>query len=210
MNSGKSTLIMAFLRLCQIQRGSIQVDNVEISQASPSVIRERCFVAVPQDAFNQADESLHNNLDPLDHHSSQEIKQVLQKVQLWTHFQDGNSDHGHDEEASRILALPLSFFPPLSMGQSQLLSLACALLRARYQVRKGRKPIILLDEPAANLDEEHEKLSSTIIEEEFTENGHTVLMITHSSRDLNERVRPSKDVVVRMSNRTVSVVAAGE
>lgn len=201
---------MALLRLCQAQRGSIQVDGVEISQASPSTIRERCFIAVPQDAFNQPDESLRNNVDPLKDHSSQEIKQVLQKLYLWTHFQDGDSDLGHDEEASRVLALPLSYFPPLSVGQTQLLSLACAILKARYQVRKGRKPIILLDEPAANLDNEHQSLSSRIIEAEFTEKGHTVLMITHSSKDLKERVRPGKDVVVRTSNGTMSVVAAGE
>ena len=210
MNSGKSTLITALLRLCQVHRGSIQVDGIEISQASPSIIRERCFIAVPQDAFNQPDESLRNNLDPLDHHSAQEIKQVLQRLHLWTHFEHDDSDPVDDEEASRVLALPLSFFSPLSVGQTQLLSLACAILRARHQGRKGQKPIILLDEPAANLDDEYESLSSRIIEEEFTKKGHTVLMITHSSKDLKERVRPGKDMVVRISNGTMSVVAAGE
>lgn len=210
MNSGKSTLIMALLRLCQVQRGSIQVDGVGISQASPSIVRERCFIAVPQDAFNQPDESLRNNLDPLDHHSGQEIKQTLRKLHLWSHVRDSGSDPAYDEEADRVLALPLSFFSPLSVGQTQLLSLACAILRARHQVRKGQKPIILLDEPAADLDDEYESLSSRIIEEEFTEKGHTVPMITHSSKDLNERVRPGKDMVVKISNGTMSVVAAGE
>jgi len=201
---------MALLRLCQVQRGSIQVDGVDISQASPSIIRERCFIAVPQDAFNQPDESLRNNLDPLDYHSTREIKQALQRLHLWSHFQDAGLGLDNDEEVSRVLALPLSFFPPLSMGQTQLLSLACAILKAEYQVRKGRKAIILLDEPAANLDDDYERLSSTVIEEEFTEKGHTVLMITHSSRDLKERVRSGKDVVVRIRNGTMSVVAAGE
>jgi len=201
---------MALLRLCQVQRGSIQVNGVDISQASPSIIRERCFIAVPQDAFNQPDESLRNNLDPLDYHSTREIKQALQRLHLWSHFQDAGLGLDNDEEVSRVLALPLSFFPPLSMGQTQLLSLACAILKAEYQVRKGRKAIILLDEPAANLDDDYERLSSTVIEEEFTEKGHTVLMITHSSRDLKERVRSGKDVVVRIRNGTMSVVAAGE
>ena len=201
---------MALLRLCQVQRGSIQVDGVDISQASPSIIRERCFIAVPQDAFNQPDESLRNNLDPLDYHSTREIKQALQRLHLWSHFQDAGLGLDNDEEVSRVLALPLSFFPPLSMGQTQLLSLACAILKAEYQVRKGRKAIILLDEPAANLDDDYERLSSTVIEEEFTEKEHTVLMITHSSKDLRERVRPGKDVVVRIRNGTMSAVAAGE
>ena len=199
---------MALLRLCQVQRGSIQVDGVEISQASPSIIRERCFITVPQDASTQPGESLRNNLDPLNHHSTQEIQEALKKLHLWSHFQGVGSGFENDEEASRVLALPLSFFPPLSVGQTQLLSLACCILKARYQVRKGRKPIILLDEPAANLDDEYESLSSRIIEEEFTEKGHTVLMITHSSKDLKERARPGKDVVIRVSDRSMSVVAA--
>lgn len=165
---------------------------------------------MPQDAFNQPDESLRNNLDPLNHHSTLEIKQALQRLYLWPHFQNSGSGTENDEEVSRVLALPLAFFPPLSVGQTQLLSLACAVLKARYQVTKGRKPIILLDEPAANLDDEHESLSSRIIEEEFTEKEHTVLMITHSSKDLNERVRPGKDIVIKISEGTMSVVAAGE
>ncbi|KAI4737758.1 hypothetical protein E4T50_11749 [Aureobasidium sp. EXF-12298] len=208
--SGKSTLIMALLRLCQVQRGSIQVDGVEFSQASPSLIRERCFIAVPQDAFNQPGESLRNNLDPLEHHPSQDIKQALQKLNLWSHFKNAGSDAGNDEDVGRVLALPLSSFPPLSVGQTQLLSLVCAILKARYQARQGRKPIILLDEPAANLDDDYESLSSRIIEDEFTEKGHTVLMITHSSKDLKERVRPGKDIVIKISEGTMSAVAAGE
>lgn len=201
---------MALLRLCQVQRGSIQVDGVEFSQASPSLIRERCFIAVPQDAFNQPGESLRNNLDPLEHHPSQDIKQALQKLNLWSHFKNAGSDAGNDEDVGRVLALPLSSFPPLSVGQTQLLSLVCAILKARYQARQGRKPIILLDEPAANLDDDYESLSSRIIEDEFTEKGHTVLMITHSSKDLKERVRPGKDIVIKISEGTMSAVAAGE
>jgi ATP-binding cassette subfamily C (CFTR/MRP) protein 1 len=197
---------MALLGLCQVQRGFILVDGTEISQAPPSIIRERCFIAVPQDAFNQPDESLRNNLDPLNHHSAQEVKQALQKLHLWSHFQDAESDTGNAKDAGRLLTLPLSFFPPLSVGQTQLLSLACSVLKASYQVSKGRKPIILLDEPAANLDDDYESLSSRMIEEEFTKNGHTVLMITHSSKDLKERVRPDKDILVKISNGSVNVV----
>lgn len=206
VNSGKSTLIMALLRLCQVQRGSILVDRTEISQAPPSIIRERCFIAVPQDAFNQPNESLRNNLDPLNHHSTQEIKQALQKLHLWSHFQDAESDTENDKDAYRVLTLPLSFFPPLSVGQTQLLSLACSVLKASHEVNKGRKPIILLDEPAANLDEDYENLSSRVIEEEFTKKGHTVMMITHNPKDLKERVRSDKDMVVKISNGSVNVV----
>ncbi|KAH0298728.1 P-loop containing nucleoside triphosphate hydrolase protein, partial [Aureobasidium melanogenum] len=161
--SGKSTLLMALLRLCPVQHGSIQVDGVEIAQAAPSIIRERCFIVVPQDAFFQPDISLRSNIDPMDHHWTEEIMQALQQLHLWSRFQDASTScHDQDNEDSRVLALPLSCFPPLSAGQTQLLSLARSVLRARYQVRQGRKPIILLDEPTANLDDEYESLSSTL------------------------------------------------
>ncbi|KAH0342407.1 P-loop containing nucleoside triphosphate hydrolase protein, partial [Aureobasidium melanogenum] len=161
--SGKSTLFMALLRLCPVQQGSLQVDGVEIAQAAPSIVRERCFIAVPQDAFLQPDMSLRRNVDPMDHHSTEEITQALQQLHLWSHFQDADSScNDPDNEDGRVLALPLSCFSPLSAGQTQLLSLVRSILRARYQARQGRKPIILLDEPTANLDDEYESLSSQL------------------------------------------------
>ncbi|KAG9843895.1 P-loop containing nucleoside triphosphate hydrolase protein, partial [Aureobasidium melanogenum] len=202
--SGKSTLLIALLRLCPVQQGSIQADGVEIAQATPSIIRERCFIVVPQDAFFQPDISLRSNIDPMDHHSTEEITQALQQLHLWSHFQDASTGC-HDD--SRVLALPLSYFPPLSAGQKQLLSLVRSVLGARDQVKQGRKPIILLDEPTANLDDEYESLSSSVIEQEFADKGHTVLMITHSSKDLRERVKPAKDAIIRINNGSMSVVA---
>lgn len=199
---------MALLRLCSVQRGSIQVDGIEIAQATPSIIRERCFIVVPQDAFFQPDISLRSNIDPMDHHSTEEITQALQQLHLWSHFQDVSTGCcGQDNGDNRVVALPLSCFPPLSAGQTQILSLVRSLLRARYEVRQGRKPIVLLDEPSANLDDEYESLSSRVIEEEFTDKGHTVLMITHSSKDLQERVKPARDVIIRINNGSMSVVA---
>ncbi|KAG9672583.1 P-loop containing nucleoside triphosphate hydrolase protein, partial [Aureobasidium melanogenum] len=206
--SGKSTLFMALLRLCPVQQGSLQVDGVEIAQAAPSIVRERCFIAVPQDAFLQPDISLRSNVDPVDRHSTEEITQALQQLHLWSHFQDADSSFNDpDNGDGHVLALPLSCFSPLSAGQTQLLSLVRSILGARYQARQGRKPIILLDEPTANLDDEYESLSSQVIEQEFTDKGHTVLMITHSSKVLRELVKPAKDVVIRINNGSMSVVA---
>jgi ATP-binding cassette subfamily C (CFTR/MRP) protein 1 len=186
---------MALLRLYQVQKGSIQIDGIEISQATPSFVRERCFVVVTQDTFCQPESSLRSNLDPFNQHTSQEVMAALQKVHLWLYFDSSITDKC---ESNRILTMPLSFFPPLSVGQFQLLSLARAILKARHQRKHGRRPIVLLDEPAANLDVDHEEICSQILEEEFTKQGHTVLMITHSVRDLDERTRVGKDMVVRI------------
>ncbi|THV64642.1 hypothetical protein D6D28_09754 [Aureobasidium pullulans] len=205
--SGKSTLLTAFLRLSTIHHGSIILDNIDITHLSPSLLRSRCFITIPQDAFFQPDISLRDNLDPGNHHSDIEIMTALEKLQLWSYFQDGVSSSFHDDDrAGQVLAQPLSFFPPLSVGHSQLLSLTRALLHSSHHARLNRKPMILLDEPAANLDAEFEDLCSKIIQEEFTEKGFTVCMITHSVKDLRQRVRRGKDVVVRVRDGGVEVV----
>ncbi|THY04281.1 hypothetical protein D6D03_03793 [Aureobasidium pullulans] len=173
--SGKSTLLTAFLRLSTIHHGSIILDNIDITHLTPSLLRSRCFITIPQDAFSQPDTSLRDNLDPGNHHSDIEIMTALERLQLWSYFLDTVSSSFHDDRASQVLAQPLSFFPPLSVGHSQLLSLTQALLHCSHHARLDRKPMILLDEPAANLDAEFEDLSSKIIEEEFTEKGFTVL-----------------------------------
>ncbi|KEQ84925.1 hypothetical protein M438DRAFT_317897 [Aureobasidium pullulans EXF-150] len=205
--SGKSTLLTAFLRLSTIHHGSIILDNIDITHLSPSLLRSRCFITIPQDAFFQPDISLRDNLDPGNHHSDIEIMTALEKLQLWSHFLDTVSSSFHDDEgAGQVLVLPLSSFPPLSVGHSQLLSLTRALLHSSHHARLNRKPMILLDEPAANLDAEFEDLCSKIIQEEFTEKGFTVCMITHSVKDLRQRVRRGKDVVVRVRDGGVEVV----
>ncbi|THY47850.1 hypothetical protein D6C97_07847 [Aureobasidium pullulans] len=204
--SGKSTLLTAFLRLSTIHHGSIILDNIDITHLSPSLLRSRCFITIPQDAFFQPDTSLRDNLDPGNHHSDIEIMTALEKLQLWSYFLDTVSSSFHDDQAGQVLARPLSVFPPLSVGHSQLLSLTRALLHSSHHARLNRKPMILLDEPAANLDAEFEDLCSKIIQEEFTEKGFTVCMITHSVKDLRQRVRRGKDVVVRVRDGGVEVV----
>ncbi|THW88478.1 hypothetical protein D6D15_05951 [Aureobasidium pullulans] len=205
--SGKSTLLTAFLRLSTIHHGSIILDNIDITHLSPSLLRSRCFFTIPQDAFFQPDISLRDNLDPGNHHSDKEIMTALEKLQLWSYFLDTVSSSFHDDEgAGQVLARPLSVFPPLSVGHSQLLSLTRALLHSSHHASLNRKPMILLDEPAANLDVEFEDLCSKIIEEEFTGKGFTVCMITHSVKDLRQRVRRGKDVVARVRDGGVEVV----
>ncbi|KAI4717098.1 hypothetical protein E4T48_06687 [Aureobasidium sp. EXF-10727] len=209
--SGKSTLFMALLRLSPIHSSSIHLCGNEISHATPSLLRSRCFICIPQDPVSFPEETLRNNMDPYHHHSSQQIKQVLQLLHLWSFFTstsnpDFDNDGIFDSEADAILNTPLSSFPPLSPGQSQLLALGTAILRSKHQARAKQFPIILLDEPTANLDDEYAELCADVIEEEFTQKGFTVLMITHMSRDLKQRVRRrGKDMVVRVESGKVSV-----
>ncbi|KEQ92274.1 hypothetical protein AUEXF2481DRAFT_47927 [Aureobasidium subglaciale EXF-2481] len=202
--SGKSTLLMALLKLCIIQTGSIFIDDKEITNASPSLLRSRCFIAVPQESFHLPSVSLRKDLDPYARHSDAELLNVLELLHLTSHF-----TLYPDTSTSTLtspLDLPLSFFPPLSSGKSQLLSLARAVLQVNNAIRNGRKPIILLDEAAASLDAELQELCARVVEEQFSQRGFTVLMITHSVKDLGERVRKGRDMVLRVDGGGVEVI----
>lgn len=62
-SSGKSTLLLALLRLLDTQSGSIEVDGINLSLVPLPTIRERCFIIVTQDPFLLAQASLRFNLD---------------------------------------------------------------------------------------------------------------------------------------------------
>lgn len=61
--SGKSTLLLALLRLLNTQSGAIEVDGIDLNLVPLSIIRERCFITVTQDPFLLAQASLRFNLD---------------------------------------------------------------------------------------------------------------------------------------------------
>ncbi|KAI5194570.1 hypothetical protein E4T39_08584 [Aureobasidium subglaciale] len=205
--SGKSTLLLALLKLCTITNGTIHLDGKEITNASPSLLRSRCFIAVPQDSFHLPSVSLRKNLDPYTRHTDAEILSVLDLLHLKSHFTLHPDTSTSTSTSASPLDLPLSLFPPLSSGTSQLLSLARACLASTHALQTGgRHPIILLDEASANLDAELQELCARVVEEQFSQKGFTVLMITHSVKDLGERVRKGRDMVVRVGGGSVDVV----
>ncbi|PNP80349.1 hypothetical protein FNYG_05948 [Fusarium nygamai] len=175
--SGKSTLLLALLRLLNTQSGTIQVDGIDLSMVPLSAIRERCFITITQDPFLLAQASLRFNLDPSRSLPDSVISKALQRTGLWTHF-----DPGQQGELLGMLDEPLSSLPHMSTGQTQLFALARAVLRAEYSSMKpGRpaKPILLLDEATSSVDGLTESTMRSIIKEVFTDNGHSVIEITH-------------------------------
>lgn len=200
-------MFLALLRLIECS-GQIEIDGVNITRLPRSVVRERGFIAVPQDGFMLPKESMRFNLDPNQVVSDEIIRQVLQKTGLWQVF---SGDSPVDET---IFDKPLGSLPTLSVGQSQLLALARGIVQkhayslARYSddvPQEAVKPIILLDEAISSLDSETESQIYDLVEEEFVEQGHTVIIVSHRLDGLVRRLRPGKDAVAVLSDGQLTV-----
>lgn len=224
--SGKSSLVLALLRLLDAQEGGlIAIDGVDITRLSRSTVRRRAFVTVAQEAFFQPLASLQFNVDPTGEAPVCVIVYALKRVGLWSHLcaevvANGRHDDQEDAhlveavmdddrdeiESTGVLEAPLSSLPGLSAGQTQLLALARALVRrhvlchpATYVDDHPTKPIILLDEVTSSLDPDTEGRIYDIIQDEFVKAGHTVIMVTHKLDAVRTRLREGKDAVVWMS-----------
>lgn len=202
--SGKSTLLLTLLRLLELQSGQIELDGVDITKVSADVLRERCFITVSQDPLLLSNETLRFNLDPTGTLSNETLIASLQKTELWSRFQQGATGmdeyFGVDSRSSsafhHILDTKLSDLPELSVGQTQLLALCRALVKAHSAQCIGRKPVVLLDEVTASLDPATESIVHRLIDEAFTEKGHTVLWVAHRIDVLTKYTPPGRDVVV--------------
>ncbi|OIW22995.1 putative ABC transporter [Coniochaeta ligniaria NRRL 30616] len=217
--SGKSSFILTLLRMLELQPGAIQIDNIDISRVPRHTIRQRCLVTVSQDALVLSNETLRFNMDPDTLISDDIIIEALQKTRLWDHFSnriESLSGTQSDSEAivdmaykdHPVLDQKVSSFPELSLGQGQLFALCRALIKVHSLRDEGVRPIILLDEVTSSLDVATEFAIHDIIDEEFTRNGHTVIVIAHRLRVLLEHARPGQDVVVRLRDGRIQDVGA--
>ncbi|KAK7743466.1 hypothetical protein SLS53_004000 [Cytospora paraplurivora] len=237
--SGKSSVVLTLLGLLDITEGAVTVDGVDIAARalSRAMVRQRAFITVAQEAFFLPEASLRFNLDPELGARPAVVVAALRRTGLWGHFVGGGAqpdggehddaaaaaaaaiaiDHGAGaEKEEEILSRPFSSLPALSVGQTQLLALARALVRRSVlsdpsssriaysdSNREGARPIVLLDEVTSSLDPETESKIYDIISEEFVHKGHTVLMVTHKLDAVRSRLRSGKDVVVRLSEGKV-------
>ena len=123
-SSGKSSLVLCILRLMSLDSGSITVDDIDLSTVPHEHIRSQ-LTTVPQDAYI-LDGTVRLNVDPEETATDEEIKQVLDKVQLWAKIeQRGGLDATMNDKF-------------LSQGEMQLLVFARAMLR--------KSKVLILDE----------------------------------------------------------------
>jgi ATP-binding cassette subfamily C (CFTR/MRP) protein 1 len=154
--SGKSSFVALLFHMLEIQKGTILIDNIDISAIPRNILRERLTV-IPQDPIFLRG-TIRQNLDPLSLSTSAAAEEVLKKVGLWTII-----------TAAGGLDAAMEAEDLLSHGQRQLFCLARAMLR--------ESKILVIDEATASVDLKTDELMQGIIEEHFR--GCTVIAVAH-------------------------------
>jgi ABC-type multidrug transport system fused ATPase/permease subunit len=78
--AGKSTLINVLSRICEVEKGKMILDGIDISEIPLSQLRDNITV-IPQDP-TLFDGSIKFNLDPLNKHSDEELVSLLLRAGL--------------------------------------------------------------------------------------------------------------------------------
>ncbi|TMW62290.1 hypothetical protein Poli38472_009783 [Pythium oligandrum] len=152
--AGKSSLVVALMRLVELDTGAITIDGVDISNIGLHELRGKISI-IPQDPVLFSG-TVRSNVDPFDQYSDEQIWASIRRAHL------GNAvtalDGRVDEKGTNF-----------SVGERQLICIARALLK--------RSRIILMDEATASIDTETDRKIQESIREEFKE--CTCLTIAH-------------------------------
>ncbi len=157
--AGKSTIINLLNRFYEIDKGSIEIDDVDISEYRLHELRDQVAVVL-QDVFLFSD-SIYNNITLKDNSISLEEVQTSAKV-IGIHDFIMSLPGGYDYNVKERGVM-------LSVGQRQLI----AFLRASV----SKPGILILDEATSSIDSHSEKLIQDATEK-ITKN-RTSIIIAH-------------------------------
>lgn len=200
-------MLLTLLRLLELQSGAIELDGVDISRVPLDLLRQRCFITVSQDPLLLSNETLRFNLDPDNTLPDEVIICALKKVGLWSHFFDSTEDVDLSINGKHpVLDQKVTSLPELSVGQCQLFSVCRALVKVKTPRCARVKPVVLLDEVTSSLDTVMESTIYSLIQDEFTEQGHTVIIVAHRLSVLTEHSKLGRDVVIVMGDGRIQEI----
>ena len=162
--SGKTTLLLMLGAMLRPTRGSVRVNGIDLATAqekSLPPLRARHFGFVFQDF---------NLLTALD---------ALENVEVACNLAGVTGRAAHDRATELLtrfgLDKRLHFRPDqLSGGEKQRVAIARALA--------NDAPVILADEPTANLDSGHGRDIARVLRDLATEDGRSVVIVSHDER----------------------------
>jgi ATP-binding cassette subfamily C (CFTR/MRP) protein 1 len=152
--AGKSSLVVALMRLVELDSGSIVIDGLDISTLGLHELRSKISI-IPQDPVLFSG-TVRSNVDPFDQYTDE---------QIWTSLRRAHLAHVVTALDSVVEEKGSNF----SVGERQLLCIARALLK--------RSRIILMDEATASIDTETDRKIQRSIRDEFRD--CTCLTIAH-------------------------------
>ncbi|KAI8853864.1 P-loop containing nucleoside triphosphate hydrolase protein [Chytridium lagenaria] len=140
--AGKSSILVALLRLVENSSGSVNIDGLDTSTIPLARLRSSVSV-IPQDPVLFSG-TIRSNLDPFSQYSDDAIWKALEKSDL---------KQSISENPEGLDTVVTENGENFSTGQRQLICLARALLKS--------SKIILLDEATASVDLRYRRLYST-------------------------------------------------
>lgn len=149
--AGKSSLVVAVMRLVELEAGAIRIDDRDVSKLGLNCLRSAVAV-IPQDPVLFSG-SLRFNIDPFSQHRDADIWDCLNRLHL----------------GPAIGSLDSDTVANLSAGQRQLICICRALL--------CKRKIVIMDEATASVDIETDAIIQRAMRREFAHS--TVLTVAH-------------------------------
>jgi ATP-binding cassette subfamily C (CFTR/MRP) protein 1 len=179
--AGKSTLMVALLRLVELDSGSIKIDGVDIRSVSLKTLRSKIAV-IPQDPVLFSG-TVRTNLDPFDEFDDDRLFEVLQHVGLYSSvvknyssnslssFFSGESSNvgGRTQPIKSLSDAVTEGGTNYSVGQRQLMVIARSMLTGAQ--------VVIMDEATASVDGETDARIQRVFREEFK--NATCITVAH-------------------------------